>query len=69
MTFIANPEAKSEDDGVLVTIIFDGEREQSYFAVIDALTFTIIDTAWLPHDIPWSAHGMHFPEAKWNLSQ
>ena len=67
MSFIANPDAKSEDDGVLVTISYDGERQQSYFVVIDALSFEIIDKAWMPHDIPWSAHGMHFPEAKWTL--
>ena len=68
MFFIANPEAKSEDDGVLVSITFDGEKEQSYFVVIDAITFTEIDRAYLPHNIPWSAHGMHFPEAKWTLN-
>ena len=67
MSFIPNPNTKSEDDGVLVTITFDGEREQSYFAVIDAVSFEILDKAWLPHFIPWSAHGMHFPEAKWTL--
>lgn len=67
MFFIANPDAKSEDDGVLITISYDGEYEKSYFLVIDALSFTIIDKAWLPHNIPWSAHGMHFPEAKWSL--
>ena len=67
MSFIANPEAKFEDDGVLVTITFDGERQQSYFLVIDAQTFTVIDKAWLPHNIPWSAHGMHFPEAKFTV--
>ena len=65
---IANPEAKTEDDGVLVTIVFDGEKEQSYLLILDALTFTIIDKAYLPHNIPWSAHGMHFPEAKWTLN-
>ena len=69
MSFIANPDAKSEDDGVLVTISYDGERQQSYFVVIDALSFEIIDKAWMPHDIPWSAHGMHFPEAKWTLRE
>ena len=68
MYFIAHPEAKSEDDGVLVSITYDGEKEKSYFVVIDALTFTEIDRAYLPHNIPWSAHGMHFPDAKWTLS-
>ena len=39
----------------------------SDLVLIDALTFAVIDRAWLPHNIPWSAHGMHFPEAKWTL--
>ena len=69
MSFIANPEAKSEDDGVLVSIIFDGELEKSYLLLIDALSFTEINRAYLPHNIPWSLHGMHFPEAKWTLKE
>ena len=69
MFFIASPKPKSEDDGVLVSITFDGEKEQSYLVLIDALTFSVIDRAWLPHNIPWSAHGMHFPEAKWTLRE
>jgi len=69
MFFIASPQPKSEDDGVLVSITFDGEKEQSYLVLIDALTFSVIDRAWLPHNIPWSAHGMHFPEAKWTIQE
>ena len=69
MFFIASPEPKSEDDGVLVSITFDGEKEQSYLVLIDAITFSVIDRAYLPHNIPWSAHGMHFPEAKWTIQE
>ena len=54
---------KEEDDGVLITIGFDGTKEQSYLMFIDAKTFTPINHAYLPHNIPWSAHGMYFPEA------
>ena len=68
MYFMANPEGSAEDDGVLITIVFDGEREQSYLLALDAQSFTIIDKAYLPHNIPWPAHGMHFPEAKWTLN-
>merc|ERR1712158_317352 len=42
MFFIADPEGTAEDDGVLVSVVFDGEIEQSYFLVMDAATFTII---------------------------
>jgi carotenoid cleavage dioxygenase-like enzyme len=64
MSFVPNPAGDKEDDGALVTIVFDGDKEQSYFYVIDAATFTPINKAYLPHNIPWSAHGLHFPEAQ-----
>ena len=42
---------------MLVTIVFDGPRQQSYLLLLDAATFTPINRAYLPHNIPWSAHG------------
>ena len=63
MSFIPRPGGEAEDDGILITIGFDGPKEQSYLLILDAKTFTPINTAFLPHNIPWSAHGMHFPEA------
>ena len=68
MFFVANPEAKSEDDGVLVSITYDGYKEQSYFVVLDAVTFTEIDRAYLPHNILWLSHGIHFRKFQWTLS-
>jgi len=64
MHFLPNPAGRAEDDGVLITIVFDGEKEQSYFLLMDAKTMTPINKAYLPHNIPWSAHGMWFPEAQ-----
>ena len=63
MHFLPSPSARSEDDGVLFTIGHDGPKEQSYILLLDAATFTPLNKAYLPHNIPWSAHGMHFPEA------
>ena len=63
MHFLPQPDSNAEDDGTLITIGFDGPREQSYLLLMDAKTFTPINKAYLPHNIPWSAHGMHFPEA------
>ena len=60
MWFIPNPKAKSEDDGVLITIVFDGEKEKSYILLMDAITFSPLNTAYLPHAIPWSAHGNRY---------
>ena len=68
MHFLARPGGAEEDDGVLVTIVFDGEKEKSYLLLLDAQSFQPLDRAYLPHNIPWSAHGMHFPEAKFPSS-
>merc|ERR1711874_382723 len=56
MHFLPNPSARTEDDGVLITISFDGLREQSFLLVLDAASFVPINKAYLPHNIPWSAH-------------
>jgi len=69
MHFLPNPDRRAEDDGVLVTIVFDGPRQQSYLLLLDAATFTPINRAYLPHNIPWSAHGMFFPEANFSIEK
>ena len=62
MFFIPNPAATEEDDGILITIVFDGEKEQSYVLLLDGKTFTEIDRSYLPYNIPFSFHGNWFPE-------
>ena len=63
MFFIPNPEeGTEEDDGILITISFDGEREESYVLLLDGITFEEIDRAYLPVKIPFSFHGNWFPE-------
>ena len=58
-----NPAATSEDDGVLVTLAFDGEKEKSYLLILDAKTFTPLNSAFTPYRIPYSFHGNFFAEA------
>ena len=62
MFFIPNPEGEAEDDGVLITIVFDGFREQSYVMLLDGQTFEEINIAYLPYNVPFSFHGNWFPE-------
>ena len=69
MTFIAHPKSKSEDDGILLTFVFDGEMKRTYLLVLDANDFVELDRSYLPYNIPLSIHGMHFPEAKWTLTK
>ena len=58
--------ARDEEDGVVLSLVFDGEAEQSYLLLLDAVSFTPLARAYLPHNIPWSNHGMHFPEANFH---
>jgi len=62
MYFVPNPDGTEEDDGVLVTLVFDGEKEQSYVLLLDAKTFEEINYAYLPYNVPFSFHGNWFPE-------
>jgi len=64
MFFVPNPKRRSEDDGILITNVFDGEKEKTYLLIIDAKTFKPLNKAWLPHNIPMAFHGMYFPEAQ-----
>jgi len=59
-SFVANPDAIAEDDGVLVTIGFDGPKEQSYLMLLNATDMTPIDWAYTQHIVPFSFHGSFF---------
>lgn len=60
--FIPRPGAKDEDDGVVVTIVFDGEKKQSYLLLLDGQTFSELNWSYLPYNVPFSFHGNWFPE-------
>jgi len=59
--FVSNPGGLSEDDGILITIVFDGILKQSYLLLLDGITFKEINRAYLPHVVPYSFHGNWFP--------
>ena len=58
--FVANPNAATEDDGVLLDVVLDGNKEKSYLAVFDAKTMKMINRAYLPNLIPFGLHGRLF---------
>jgi beta,beta-carotene 9',10'-dioxygenase len=55
-------DATSEDDGILVTVVFDGELKTSYIMLLDGRSFTVLNYAYLPYKVPFSFHGNWFPE-------
>jgi carotenoid cleavage dioxygenase-like enzyme len=59
--FVASPAAKSEDDGVLLSIVLDIARDRSFLLVLDAASLKVLARADAPHAIPFHFHGNYFP--------
>jgi carotenoid cleavage dioxygenase-like enzyme len=55
--FVARPDAGSEDDGVLLSVVLDSAAERSFLLVLDARDLTELARAQAPHHIPFSFHG------------
>ncbi|CAH1774067.1 unnamed protein product [Owenia fusiformis] len=58
--FIATPNSKQEDDGVIVTSILDGEKGLNYLAVLNATNLKMINYAYTPIHLPMDFHGRFF---------
>jgi beta,beta-carotene 9',10'-dioxygenase len=57
--FVAAPNAKTEDDGVILSVILDAQKEISFLLILNAQTFTEIARAHVPHHIPFGIHGLY----------
>jgi carotenoid cleavage dioxygenase-like enzyme len=55
--FVARPGAEAEDDGVLLTLVFDGARGGTRLVVLDARSLEEVARAEAPHTIPYGFHG------------
>jgi beta,beta-carotene 9',10'-dioxygenase len=55
--FIASPDAQTEDDGVLLSVVYDSFAHTSYLLVLDAETMQEIARAEAPQRIPFDFHG------------
>lgn len=58
--FVSTPNAAREDDGVLLSVVLDGERGKSYLAILNATTMALINRSYLPFAVPFTLHGRHF---------
>lgn len=54
------PEPSAEDDGVLLSVVLDAERENSFLLVLDAHTLEELARAAVPHHIPFGFHGQFY---------
>jgi carotenoid cleavage dioxygenase-like enzyme len=57
--FAAAPDAHAEDDGVVLSVVLNAERGNSFLVVLDAKSFTEIGRAEVPHHIPFGLHGIY----------
>jgi beta,beta-carotene 9',10'-dioxygenase len=55
--FVAAPDARSEDEGVLLSIVFDSRSGRSFMLVLDATDLSELARAEAPHHIPYGFHG------------
>jgi carotenoid cleavage dioxygenase-like enzyme len=61
--FVPSPAAAAEDDGVLLSIVLDTAKQQSFLLVLDAASLAEMARAAIPHAIPFHFHGNFFPSA------
>jgi carotenoid cleavage dioxygenase-like enzyme len=55
------PDATDEDEGMLLSVVLDGNAGRSFLLVLDAATLDEVARARLPHHVPFGFHG-HFYE-------
>ncbi|SFK40891.1 carotenoid oxygenase family protein [Methylocapsa palsarum] len=61
--FVAAPDGRGEDDGVVLTVVLDANEGRSFLAVLDAATLQEQARAYAPHIIPFGFHGNFFAGA------
>jgi beta,beta-carotene 9',10'-dioxygenase len=55
--FVAAPDASAEDEGVLLSVVFDAGSGGSFLLVLDAADLSELARAETPHHIPYGFHG------------
>ncbi len=58
--FIAAPSPQTEDDGVVISVVLDTVKGNSFLLVLDATSLTEIARAEIPHPILFGYHGEFF---------
>jgi carotenoid cleavage dioxygenase-like enzyme len=58
--FVPAPDRKHEDDGVILSVVLDAEKGNSFLLVLDAQTFTEQGRAEIPQPVLFGYHGAYF---------
>ena len=57
---VPRPGATEEDDGVLISMVFDGATKQSRIQFVDASSLKVLATAPFPVKVPFPIHTSWF---------
>ena len=57
--FVGAPGAQDEDEGVVLSIVLNSEKGNSFLLVLDAHSFEELARAEVPHHIPFGFHGIY----------
>jgi beta,beta-carotene 9',10'-dioxygenase len=66
--FVTAPQTTGEGEGLLLSVVLNGQRDRSFLLVLDAFRMTEIARAECPHQIPFGFHGNFFPTSNGGLS-
>jgi carotenoid cleavage dioxygenase-like enzyme len=55
--FVGRPGRSAEDDGAILSVVFDSSTGRSFLLVLDAASFAELARAEVPHHIPFGFHG------------
>lgn len=61
--FIASPDSKAEDEGVLLSVVLDTNNQRSFLLILDAANLAELARAEAPHHIPFGFHGNYLAAA------
>ena len=55
--FVSGPQARDEDEGVVLSVVLDADRGNSFLLILDAQSFGEVARAEVPQHIPFGFHG------------
>jgi all-trans-8'-apo-beta-carotenal 15,15'-oxygenase len=55
--FVAKPQPQSEDDGWLITLVYEGDRNETDVVILSAIDLSVVAKLHLPHHLPYGLHG------------
>lgn len=59
--FLPRPGATEEDDGVVLSVVFDGDAGTSYLLCLEASSMKEVARASVAGPVPLGLHGLHMP--------